>query len=484
MRCNTLSGRSEGFRLGTKPRTRRLRIERLEEKNPLSIGVYALETLQSPLGHIEIQYELGYSSYDTVSIGTLSDGRVRLTANGQVLESLTPLAAVGVVTYGGNDRVDASGLSESTAAVIWLGEGADVGIGGAGPDWIMGEGGPDWIEGREGSDHLYGGTGVDVISGNAIIIHANGQVSGFADGVVDFIFEGCGDEGYVGLESLDWHDIENVPGKTDHYYWEEYVPPVAPLPSGWSYVDGRLTVDANTAQNVVPHVVNSTTLTITWDGGSRTFENMERVIWEGTPGNDRYEFSGLNARVTIHGGSGDDYLVGGEAADELFGQEGNDTLIGRNGWDFLSGGPGDDVLDALAGRTDDKSHTLDAQDGVAGNDRLVYAAVDTVFRDPGGLLPDVLRIDDHTGDVEIQSSSLISMMEVDMGVGGVFYSVYYAGILQDPSPIRANGHVIDITVADTLSNLTIPTSLRTKFAAEGIEVREHVETGMGDPLYG
>ncbi|HLD32738.1 MAG TPA: hypothetical protein VJB10_04080 [Candidatus Peribacteraceae bacterium] len=86
--------------------------------------------------------------------------------------------------------------------------------------------------------------------------------------------------------------------------------------------------------------------------------------------------------------------------------------------------------------------------------------------------------------MEIQSSSLISLAEVNMGVGGVFYSVSFAGVLQDPSTIRANGHFIDITVADTLDNLTIPTSLRTKFTAEGIEVREHIGTGEGDPLYG
>ena len=493
MKRSSVRGRPVGSRLGTKSRTRSLRIENLEGRNLLTIGVYAMETLQSPVVHVEIQCELGYSSNDTATLETLSDGDIRLTANGQVLQSLTPLAAVGLVTYGGDDRVDASGLSESTAAVIWLGEGADVGIGGTGPDWIMGEGGPDWLEGRLGSDHLYGGLRVDVIGGNAINVQPDGTVTGLADGVVDFLFGECGDEDYVGLESLDWHDTENVPGKADHYYWEEYVPPVAPLPSGWSDIDGRVTIDANTAQNVTPHVVDGI-LTVTWNGGSRTFGDAQRIIWEGTPYADDLNFSGLSARLTVHGRAGNDRIVGGEAADELFGQEGDDSLIGSGGFDFLEGGPGNDFLDAITGEATDVADTLKADDGISRNDQLRYRAADVVFRDPdgGGDVIEVINtIDDQTGACLYQANEveIVQVTVTDPNgavVDGLFYNLYLNDQLVTPNPRRVNG---DITVryGETFTVTSLPgNDLRVEMDLQGYRLSSELVDAVhtSDPNLG
>jgi Ca2+-binding RTX toxin-like protein len=78
----------------------------------------------------------------------------------------------------------------------------------------------------------------------------------------------------------------------------------------------------------------------------------------GTPGDDvitpEFISDGVTgmpseARDTIYGGSGDDYIDGGAGNDRLYGEDGNDTLIGGAGTDRLFGGDGNDVLNAGPG---------------------------------------------------------------------------------------------------------------------------------------
>ena len=61
-----------------------------------------------------------------------------------------------------------------------------------------------------------------------------------------------------------------------------------------------------------------------------------------------------DARVELHGGSGNDKLIAAFGGDKLFGESGGDTLIGGQGETFFSCGPGIDTItdfDAAEGDT-------------------------------------------------------------------------------------------------------------------------------------
>lgn len=140
------------------------------------------------------------------------------------------------------------------------------------------------------------------------------------------------------------------------------------------------------------------------EGGGQVFLNGRRVIANGTTvasnavrsivvngsafdnainlaGVSTRGFSGLDGRIAINGGNGNDTLYGSQFGDRIDGGNGNDrilagagndTVFGGNGKDFLDGGVGNDSLDG--GNGDDTFR------GSAGADRFVGGAgFDWVF---------------------------------------------------------------------------------------------------------
>lgn len=449
-----------------------LRFEVCEERRLLSIGVYSMETEFSPVLHVEIQQSAGQHSNDVVNLKELPNGQVRFTGNGEVLQSLGRLYAVGVVTYGGNDVVDATGLT-TTAAVIWLGEGDDRAYGGKADDWVIGGPGNDWIELGEGSDHGWGEGGVDVISGNRIVI-ANGVASGFADGEVDFISGGCGDADHLGVESLgmelaDWVEPENVPGLYDHLYVEVFVPqpPQPPeqtaLPSGWTFEIDTLTIDLWQTNGSV-NELGPSAVDVVWAGGHREIQGFRILKIYGTDQAEQFRFERLT-----------------DVAIEIFGNGGDDEAWGNM---VFHGGAGADTFHGHG--------TFFAQDGVAGNDYWPTFSGTDCWGDRDASSPQsvqtIVSWNDGTGVTTIEARR-VHFEEVSYpGVDGNFYRLHLnAGLADDqwyPLVFRQN-NLISVG-ALSLDNITYSPGLKTKFQANDGLVEYVVQPlpGVVDPLRG
>ncbi len=139
-------------------------------------------------------YVEGTDGVDVVRVSdvTTAQGRfVRVDANRNGTAWLVdfPFSIVDRISidgYGGNDRVDLSGVP--VPAAIW---GSD------GDDTIIGGEAADNLDGGEGNDRLYGGSGNDTLTGGGGKDQLRGQAGNdtlFADGdrEVDFLDGGSG----------------------------------------------------------------------------------------------------------------------------------------------------------------------------------------------------------------------------------------------------------------------------------------------------
>lgn len=108
---------------------------------------------------------------------------------------------------------------------------------------------------------------------------------------------------------------------------------------------------------------------------------------------DSWTGSGLNIRVGVSGGDGNDVLAGGDRNDALDGGPGSDLLEGDAGDDVLVGGAGNDELIGGSGEDDfdagDGDDSVNAEDGLrdvriscgAGTDAVRLDPADTVGSD-------------------------------------------------------------------------------------------------------
>ena len=105
---------------------------------------------------------------DDVVVAESKEGVVRAAPRGEEL-FVTMVGAnpandrLVVNTLAGNDVVEASGLAADAPITMDLGDGDDVGIGGAGNDVILGGNGDDVLLGNDGVDTLDGGPGDNVL---------------------------------------------------------------------------------------------------------------------------------------------------------------------------------------------------------------------------------------------------------------------------------------------------------------------------------
>ena len=222
---------------------------------------------------------------------------------------------------GGNDDLDASGLTPSTFLSVTGGAGEDDLTGGPAGDTLEGEGENDTISGNAGLDSLSGGAGNDVVSGGA----DNDVLTGQA--------------GTDNLQGGDGND--RVDGGADADTLSGGANGSAPICGDWLILD-----------NV------SEALVISFDGVANDNVAGDTVA-------DDFE--------SVEGGDGNDRLVGSDGENCFDGHGGEDAIEGRGGEDFLDGGLGVDGLDGGAGAdhlTADSPSTIASGETYVGGDGL------------------------------------------------------------------------------------------------------------------
>jgi len=72
---------------------------------------------------------------------------------------------------------------------------------------------------------------------------------------------------------------------------------------------------------------------------------LDRIVYNGSAGDDYFDGSYVDTSMLMHGGDGADNLYGAfRHANQLYGEEGNDTLTGLGVGDYLDGGAGNDYV--------------------------------------------------------------------------------------------------------------------------------------------
>ena len=141
-----------------------------------------------------------FNGSDGDEIFAISDdgANVELLRNlGNIDMDLRGFERINLVALGGDDRVDASGLTNPVSLQIDGGAGDDSIIGSAGADTISGGAGADSISGGAGADSIFGGAGADTISGGAgadSISGGSGNDSLSGGGGADTISGGSGSD--------------------------------------------------------------------------------------------------------------------------------------------------------------------------------------------------------------------------------------------------------------------------------------------------
>ncbi len=196
--------------------------------------------------------------------------------------------------------------------------GADLVDGGAGDDVLNGGGGNDTLQGGTGDDNLIGSIGNDLLEGG------DGDDAFHVDG-------GQGDDTIIGGEAdengaRDWIDVDSTG-------------PVTVIVS--ANETGTITADGSTITFSEIERINLDTFTATNDLMDATATTQGMYLGSGA-GDDT--ILGGTGNDTLWGYTGNDSMVGGAGNDNLQGDPGNDTLLGGTGNDFVTGGDGDDLV--------------------------------------------------------------------------------------------------------------------------------------------
>jgi len=266
---------------------------------------------------------------------------------------------------GGDDRIDASGLS-GIALTVNAGVGVDLIIGSNGNDLVNGGDGNDtaflgdgddtfvWNPGDD-NDTIEGQAGLDTMLFNGAAIAENIEIS--ANGGRALFFRD------IASVTMDLDDVEaiefNALGGADSIVVNDL--------SGTDVTDVEIdlagTLGGTTGDGAVDTVtINATNgddaILVTRDASGIQvfvndtmtvdilgFEATDRLVINGLGGDDVIFAAGFEGiLLTADGGAGNDILIGGDGADTLIGGDGDDILLGGPGVDILDGGPGDNIV--------------------------------------------------------------------------------------------------------------------------------------------
>ena len=251
--------------------------------------------------------------------------------------------------------------------------------GGLGNDTLIGTDGSDTILGDEGDDSLVGGGGVDLIE------------TGGGDDITD---GGSGEDTVSGTGS----GTTTLGGGADS---DTLI--IRPFTSGTSTGGGTISTDG-ADKVLIEGTEGNDTFTITQSGSllrivtSRvTFtlaESVRQVTISGGAGADVFNVTDLNrilpVAIVFDMGDGNDRFNGNNSRPQrvplqIFGGNDNDTLIGTAGTDYFFAGDGNDSIVANDGDDTVRGDTgNDIVSGGRGNDSILgEAGVDTIAGDDG-----------------------------------------------------------------------------------------------------
>jgi Ca2+-binding RTX toxin-like protein len=302
----------------------------------------------------------------------------------------------------GNDSIDGNG-------------GNDLALLGAGDDtfvWDPGDG-SDTVEGQAGADRMrFNGANV----AERIDLSANGKRLKFFRDIANITMNTAGVE-RVDFNALGGADVVTVNDLSGTDVSAVNVDLAGTL--GGATGDGqadRVVINGSGGNDAIK--VSGDTSSVAVSGLSalvaiRHQEPGDALAVNGLGGNDTIDASGLAAAtisLTLDGGAGNDTLAGSNGIETLLGGDGNDSIDGNAGNDSIDGNGGNDL--ALLGAGDDTfvwdpgdgSDTIEGQDGT---DRLLFngANVDervalsangkrlTFLRDPGRVTMDTAGVE-------------------------------------------------------------------------------------------
>jgi Ca2+-binding RTX toxin-like protein len=263
--------------------------------------------------------------------------------------------------------VDAGGGNDS----VWGGAGDNIIYGGAGNDQLAGGKGNDEINGEDGNDSLWGGEGNDTLYGEA----GNDQLSGdagddYLDGGTgnDLLQGGAGNDTLIAVDGGDTfyfglgYGADVIMNLSYNYRtnasYVQYLSGITASDLEYSAIGYDLqisikgTADTLTIKNWFAGIEHKPNGFIFSDGSYLSAWYIDSVI----------------LGSTMHGTSGNDYLIGGAGYDTLSGGTGDDTLAGGVGDDtyIFNKGDGRKTIEDTA--TETEGNTLQFGEGISPDD--------------------------------------------------------------------------------------------------------------------
>jgi Ca2+-binding RTX toxin-like protein len=297
-------------------------------------------------------------------------------------------------------RIDESNgvFTDSIPTTIVGGEGNDTLIGGSGAETLIGGPGNDTIDGKHGNDVAFLGSGDDTFvwdpgdgsdsvegqSGNDTMVF-NGapgaeQIDLSANGSRLRLFRD------VGKVTMDTHGVEQVDvnplGGADSVTVNDLTgTDVSGVNVDLAGALGGTAGDGQTDRVVVNGTDGNDAINVNGDAGGvkvsglaatvaiQHQEPTDQLAVNGLGGNDSISATGLAAQtiaLTLDGGAGDDTLAGSQGVETLLGGDGNDSVDGNGGNDTALLGAGNDTFVWDPG---DGSDVVEGQDGA---DTMVF----------------------------------------------------------------------------------------------------------------
>jgi Ca2+-binding RTX toxin-like protein len=280
-----------------------------------------------------LQIEGHLTDADPIAVSKDSNGNVSVTYGGSPVTitngpvSASAVDAIDIMTYGGADTIDLSGVTSANGFSSDL-DGHVTINGGSGDDTITGSEFADSIIGGDGADSLLGGAGADTIQGQD---GADTLIGGADD---DSLVGGGGSDTYKYSGNTAWglDDIDEASAYSGGSTGDTLDFDAFNIGYGATV---NLSTSGGTGQGVF-----SLACAIRLSNGTA----IENVI--GTSYGD--DITGNSLANTLDAGGNDDtandILRGGAGDDVLYGWGGDDTLYGDSGTDILDGGSGNNTI--------------------------------------------------------------------------------------------------------------------------------------------